>query len=393
MSPLLTDLLRVVAAFGIMFNHTSWNWFAAMGRPHEDYQSWFAAIGNQAGKASVLFFIFLSGYVLTRHRMHRDWRPGYFLGNRVFRIMPLYLLLSVFFLIYSGRYFSEFGTDLLFGRGYYHLYFIPLIMLMYLLFPLLRRHYLSTRLWISIAVAGLLVHLMVSYFLGRPVILTLGMGSAAIAEARADMSQFKILLMWSENIAFALPVFLAGMVVAEKLKSASAFSSRKVWVAGGLVFLTFLLVFADFYTRVLAGSHADPAGRIWRVSVVLNAAAWVYFLSRFPEKKSSPWLRNMARASFLVFLIHPFFLSLAAGFQLWAKLGFVFVLSWVFSLAVVKLALMNSFAGFWLGEGDRVFHSHVYPYLNRFDEKVKKLLTRRNIPPQITTEVLPTQKN
>ena len=95
MSRFATDLLRVLAACYIVFNHVSWPVFQAIGTPHEYWLSWATALGNQFGKPSVLFFIFLSGFAFSGLAGDRQLSTGRFYLNRVARILPPFVVVTI----------------------------------------------------------------------------------------------------------------------------------------------------------------------------------------------------------------------------------------------------------------------------------------------------------
>lgn len=105
----------------------------------------FAVSIDQLGRVAVPLFVVLSGYGLMMKYQHSELRWKEFLQKRVWKLIPLYVLWSyifwfVFLVIPQWRPTSEmkpFFGQLLFGNADYHLYFVPMIFQLYLLFPFL----------------------------------------------------------------------------------------------------------------------------------------------------------------------------------------------------------------------------------------------------------------
>lgn len=91
---------------------------------------------DQVFRFSVPMFVALSGYTLALRYKDITLNLGEFFRRRILRIFPLYLLWALvsFFLGQTGY---PFWQAILLGRADYHLYFVPMIVQLYLLFPLL----------------------------------------------------------------------------------------------------------------------------------------------------------------------------------------------------------------------------------------------------------------
>lgn len=100
---------------------------------------------DQLGRVSVPLFVALSGYGLMQKYQRTVFRWSEFLKKRVFQLLPLYVVWSaiywlIFWFIPQWRPTADmkpFFGQLFFGNADYHLYFVPMIFQLYLLFPLL----------------------------------------------------------------------------------------------------------------------------------------------------------------------------------------------------------------------------------------------------------------
>jgi probable poly-beta-1,6-N-acetyl-D-glucosamine export protein len=117
---------------------------------------------DQLGRLSVPLFVALSGYGLALKYQHSAFKWSEYLKKRVFKLIPLYVLWSyiywfVFLFMPQWRPTSEmkpFFGQLFFGNADYHLYFVPMIFQLYLLFPVLL-HFTKKKPWLILLVTGI----------------------------------------------------------------------------------------------------------------------------------------------------------------------------------------------------------------------------------------------
>ena len=111
---------------------------------HAEYQLFYITL-DQLSRFCVPVFLMLSGYGLATQYEHKKIRYAEFVKKRVIKLLPLYLLWSVAsILIISsvpgwsfGNQPEQIPVQLLLGQADYHLYFLPVLFQLYLLFPLL----------------------------------------------------------------------------------------------------------------------------------------------------------------------------------------------------------------------------------------------------------------
>lgn len=101
---------------------------------------------GQIGRFCVPLFVALSGFGLARKYLEKPFDLSDFIKRRIWRLLPQYIFWSL--VIYAavntlfhndiGMYSRQSLADLLiFGKADYHLYFVPMIVILYALFPLL----------------------------------------------------------------------------------------------------------------------------------------------------------------------------------------------------------------------------------------------------------------
>lgn len=316
-----TDLLRILSAVAIVFNHTLWESFIQFPSTTE---SIFVALINQAGKGAVLFFIYLSGFAFSRHPHLQNPFPWQrFYRSRLGRIGPLYLLSSLIFYFWKNP-IGSLPEVLLLGSAHFHLYFLALILYLYLLFPLLRQLPSSGPLTIIFFIM-ILVLLAMGFFLEGETTAVYGW----FLYAGYGLFFFQ-LGIWGGQGKFSVPARFAPL----------------------LLLFSFALLWVDFVIRADSGMPVDHAGRVWRPSVALFTLAAMAMIRRVPLWDTD--LKQPARATFLVYVIHPFFME---GVSTWEPgIRFVLVLLTSFAAAwlLSSLGRRFRFIGLIFGEGDHL---------------------------------------
>ena len=357
MSRFGTDLLRILSVTFIIFNHVSWSYFARNGTSSQMPMDMLVAFFNQLGKPSVLIFIFLSGLAFARHRMNARFHPLTFYKNRASRILPPYLLAT-----FLGIYFFDTASlndiiPVLFaGGGMYHLYFVALISYCYLLFPIMRK-IPPTRFNIVLGAGSfLLLHFFLAVFFPSTTNPELSYFLKETFQISQTFQVSDFILNWIDFLSYAILFFQSGIWIGRKNDREKSRRILFFITASALMTAAFAFVYTDFFFRIHSGVHADPAGRVWRMSVLLYAASWI-FLLRNIKKDSNPFMRRMARASFLVYLFHPFLINMTKSwgysFPVLHTAGIISA-SWILSVLLQEIALRFHFAGFLLGEGDKL---------------------------------------
>lgn len=367
MSRFATDLLRVLAACYIVFNHVSWPVFMGLGTPHEYWLSRVVAFGNQFGKPSVLFFIFLSGFAFSGLAGERRLSTGRFYLNRVARILPPFLVATLLAFAIKGVFDPlRILASLPFGTAMFHLYFVPLISYLYLLFPLLRKirpSLWSAGLYFGAAIVLYATMRLVSVDKPDDVLLTLcgGPDSPLCRFLKIESAETRDqVFIWIRYFVFSLPFFQAGIWLGSQESRAilERWRERRPWAGWAMLPLTalsYVLVCLDFFQSVEEGLDPDSAGIIWRLSVSLYAFACIFAVSLLLRRGYDARLSWLARCSFLVYLVHPFFIPYFRDWNPVHAVAPILLLSWGLAAFLQWLALKYDLAGFFLGEGDRLF--------------------------------------
>lgn len=278
------DILRGLAILGVVIGHVTAETLYVKN-------SFLGIFFNQAIRFAVPVFIFLSGMGLS---LSQKPYPGHirFVGQRLRKIIPLYCLWTAIYLFplsfASPTFaFTAYFKALLTGDASYQLYFIPLIVQFYVLFPFLRRY--------SQTNAGLLL----SFFF------TLALQTSHVYSPKSlwFLSDQRLFLNW-------LFFFILGLWCAPRITALQ----RRLWSEKSAIFILFLLCLAGLVieakTNLSAGKSMELSLSNMRPSVLLyslvfgasmlSGISWPGILASF--------FRFLSGISYEIFLAHVFVL-------------------------------------------------------------------------------------
>ena len=298
--------IRGIAIIGVILIHTT----AGNIQPHisdlNQVMSWrafLALVLNQMGRFAVPVFLLLSGVGLTLSNKESAPYMG-FIWSRIKKLLPAYLVWTfVYFLLGRQYNYYVFGKTL-FGLST-HLYFIPLLLSLYMLYPVLRR--LAKSLWGLGSVLCLLIFSEVAFFItGMP-----------------------LLRQWINPCNWAF-YFVLG-----------------IWIVPYLGHLQKLLRWKHVIFYMLACLLTIAEALLWSGKVGLNSAASAQkpsvvlltigaFYLMMNISKRFKVIDLIAKHSFLIYLSHMAFLTVIAA--IFRRLG----ISWLFaSLGTIVVLLIS----------------------------------------------------
>lgn len=288
------ETIRVIAIFAVVLIHTTTKSLETVNL-HVDVLPWSLGL-NQIARFAVPIFFLVSGFALESSASRiSDWKE-YFV-KRFKKIVIPYFVWSGFyyFLIYTNHQESFWGA-LIHGSAAYQLYFIPSILILYLIFPLIH----SGKRWITnnwvMGILGIfqlylldndynLRHLAVDY----PVIVA-------------------VMNFW---------VFCLGIKLAGRQEQILRTVNKYVLILAGLTTAAGGYVVWQGYTRYLQTYNFQMFYSSWRPSVLIYTlgvfGVMYYFFNHW--KVNQRLVGQLAKLSFTVFFVH------------------VLVLEWVWKLA------------------------------------------------------------
>jgi len=295
---------------------------------------------DQLGRVAVPIFLAASGYLLEKKYSAGKLNTTEFWLHRFQQILPLYIFWSlvlfglrvmvpvwnqppVDFTLYTV------GKILLFGQGDYHLYFVPLLLQMYLLYPLLRL--LLARFPKPFLVFTFIVQALLFIFIEQHT-----SSNTLPGFFQSDGQQYLLFLNWWFY-------FVLGMFFVGREKSIRRFGL--FWAGATLV--TGLISAFDAYALIDGGRDPLFALRFTRLPILFYTSSFLFFawsyLERLPQH-IPPQLRSvfvkLGDNSFLVYLAHTIVLRLGLG--IWY--GQIDWLTFIVGSLATLLALFLSFS-------------------------------------------------
>ncbi|WP_372007168.1 acyltransferase family protein [Paenibacillus chitinolyticus] len=137
-----TDVLRIAAMIGVVLIHITAPIIGIRSDIGDIHYWWTAHIINAAFRWSVPVFVMISGALLLAHGRNESAMSFY--RKRLGKLLPLFLLWSMIYYLWDLRKemhsfnWDQLATGLVKGTLHYHLWYVYMIILLYLITPLLR---------------------------------------------------------------------------------------------------------------------------------------------------------------------------------------------------------------------------------------------------------------
>ena len=284
------DLLRVLATFAVVMIHVTS--VILLKNPIDNISEIYYLFFNQLSRFAVPAFLFLSGFGLAISTpVVLSFKN--FIIKRVVKLLPLYIIYSLFYLFVTHKDFSFLNTvkALILGKACYHLYFVPLVLQFYLIYPFISKIKLNFKIVLAVFLFNIFI-LYANYY------------------ENIDFGHFfskKSMLMWVFYFIFG--IYFAQNISKFKniLQSKNNFKILLTATIGSLLYL-----FIESFSRIKNGFDMHATISQMRPSVVLSStifSCWIFSLdiSNFREKIIKT-VKSLSANAYGVYLIHPFFI-------------------------------------------------------------------------------------
>lgn len=245
------------------------------------------------------FFSLISGLLFPLALRARGWTT--FFRNRMLHLVAPYVLVSTLFTFWNhfdryqptapeghlADYVAAILTNLWSGRAYYHLWYIPVIIALSLLTPM---------------VAWLCDRPRWHWLLGLVILMPL------------VVSRTGIRVSWS-SIGYFLGSYSVGVFVGSRYESALRAAQRHrlaLWMVAGLSTLALLWLHRMGLDRMGFVSGRESAFYIQKLAIAALVIVWL----REREDRMPQWLMTAGTFAFPIFFLHAFFLTLLARAQM-----------------------------------------------------------------------------
>lgn len=328
------DCLRTIAIFAVLAIHTSTRILEASSFNVQGFN--FTFFINQTSRFAVPLFFMISGFVLElSYPFHQNYLE--YLKKRFSRIFLPYLFWSFiyYYFIYT-KHTINFGTTLLYGASSYQLYFIPTLLIFYIIFPIIHKIYrLIANRWILILLGFIQLLILTYEYYIHP-------------------------LPFFYPVAIALLnyyIFILGMVASHHQDFLQKIFKWKTLI-GILSGIFAVIVFTEGKTLYLKTHNYLYFYTQWRPSVLFYTITLAGLLCGFFSKLNlnEKIIHTFSRLSFFVFFIHVIILE-----QFWNIIGrkiigqeiffnllffiFVAVISYVIAYFVHKIPHLSKLTG------------------------------------------------
>lgn len=336
------DVLRIVASFAVVMLHV-----AAHGWRAADVHSasWNAMnLYNSIVRWGVPVFFMISGALFLK----ADKPIGKMYSKYILRLVIAYLVWALFYALVKFKPGSSiFSLLKKVYSGHFHMWFIPTLIGLYMITPLLRP--------IVAKPGGAAYFLILSFIFGillPQIASTAGLFSATLEGYITNgAGRLRLSFVLGYSFYYVLGYYLNGVVLNNKLRTWAA-------VLGSLGFI--FTVAATLAASRIKGEANDIFYNNMSVNVMLEAVfVFIMLKSAFEHRelgtKTSSAVSNLSKWSFGVYLVHPFIIIVLR------KIGFfttsfphiisipvisiiVFAVSMLISAILNKIPIVNKYA-------------------------------------------------
>lgn len=283
------DSLRVLAISAVVLVHTTTRTIEA-SRDNLLGYPWSLFL-NQIGRFSVPLFFIVSGFALE---LNYDYHGSYFayLKKRLTRVLIPFIFWSLiyYFFIYTNNH-DNLWWVLFTGNASYQLYFIPTLIIFYILFPLLHKIYkFVANKWIFI-----LLTLIEIWFLYK--------------------DYFVREFDFPDPLHIALLAyiyFVAGMIAARNKEKIISFVKKWKYVLAPATLISGLYVFLEGFNNFNKTGNYLTFYSTWRPSTLIYSSlfALIFFYIFDKSHLQFPIVQKLSRLSFFVFFVHVIVLEI-----------------------------------------------------------------------------------
>lgn len=282
------NIIRIISILAVVMIHTTTRTIEASNNNLQSIP-WTLFL-NQISRFAVPMFFLVSGFVLELN-YHSNSNYVSYLKKRLSRIFVPYLAWSAFYyyLIYRQHTISYFSS-LLAGNSSYQLYFIPTLLIFYLIFPFLHHLYRYLSKWPIIIILGTIQ----LYLLYRDYYLN-------------SLSLFYPFAIACLNFYF----FLVGIIASHhELLLISFFRKTKIITSITCLALAFYVFYEGGHRYLVSHNYLSFYSQ-WRPSIFFYTLLLAMSLFYFGNKiKPMALIKTLSDLSFFVFFVHVSVLEL-----------------------------------------------------------------------------------
>ncbi len=284
------DSLRVISISAVVLIHTTTRTIEATGDNLIGFP-WTLFL-NQIGRFSVPLFFIVSGFALE---LNYDYHINYFtyLKKRFTRVLiPFVFWSAVYYFFVYTKNDGNFFKSIFLGSASYQLYFIPSLIIFYLLFPLFHKFYnILANKWV---------------FLSLIISETLLLSKDYYIKEIDLPAPIRIAIL-------AYVFFIAGMMAAKNKERLISFTKRWKTLVLPFTVASGIYVFLEGLTKFITTGNYLTFYSTWRPSVMVFSFAFALIFFYIFDKSHLQFsvAKKLSNLSFFVFFIHVIILEAA----------------------------------------------------------------------------------
>lgn len=311
------DILRILACFFIVLAHVSSDEILVLSI---DSMNWkFSHVLNTIGHTGTMLFLFISGALLLSEDY--DFKPKKFYTHNFLRLLTAYCAWVVIYHVaglisrgqYSWIYIKDVIIGIIKGEAGYHFWYVPMLLGIYLLLPMLR----------AICRADKRV---VNYFVILFLVVQVGFTTVKVFEF--PYKHLVVSLM--ERIPFTLVnhyvgYFVMGYWLTEKLKKLEETFARcmgSVLLVAGIVGS----LVGDMLLTKQNGYNSIFFNDLFSIAMCMSATGVFVLVHSFDvrsTKKMEGLLVQISQLTFGVYMLHPMMLGIIIQLPFWKHMPIV----------------------------------------------------------------------
>ncbi len=336
------DFIRLFAILGVVAIHVSTAFIDRVTVPFSNYFFFYSFV-NQVSRFAVPLFFLISGFLLAS-KYHSIVSPIDFYKKRLSKVLLPYFVWSLiyFWVIFPNPFADVFKKGfiekLYFGSASYQLYFIPAIIVLYLLFPFIiyKKNLLLTKRFMIFLTIVTGIILIFTYYNNYNIPLH---------------TPFRIAL-------YNLLPFLTGIYAAIRIPDLNSFIKKNLILLTSGTIITAIIIFTESNYLFLKTTVGEYLRNQWRISVLLYGifiAPVLYYLYPKYLKKYEKSIFYLSTFALGVFFIHvailQYILYAVDAYGHFNPLIFalsllaVIILSFIFSIVFSRIKIVNKFLG------------------------------------------------
>ncbi|MBI3342386.1 acyltransferase [Candidatus Curtissbacteria bacterium] len=325
------DILKALAIIAVILIHTtsvSFNYVKLASIQN-------LLIFDQFLRFSVPLFVATSGYLLAIKYLNQNLKLSEFFQKRALKLLPSYLVWTAIIYIYlhyfthePQQHYSLFEIIFL-GRADYHLYFVPMLFQLYLLFPVILYLYKKNR--AATILGTLIIQLSVIAFS-----LAIRNQTIKVNFLWGDQQQYLFCLTWVFYFTLGILIF--------DLKNKERFKKLPL-ITLGLTLAGFYAAVSQSITIFTKTHQLIDATTFTRYPIVLFASGAISSVLLFGEKLESLFepVKNffaaIGKSSYTIYLMHTIVLRIVYN-KLF--IGENHPNLWLFPVLVVTISVLTS---------------------------------------------------